>query len=553
MPQIPIEQKNLMDLLKDVTCSEWDRIAFCDYNTDVKFSHKDVFEQISRLHIVFSQYGIKRGDKIAICDKNSSNWAVCFLAAFTYGAVVVPILADFNVDQVDDIVEHSDSKLLLTNLHVFENCKKTDKRMIIDVRTMRAFQSPSESRLSDIFGQLDNLFVQKYPNGVTRDDVVFEDVNPDDLAVISYTSGSTGNPKGVMIPYRAIWSNNVFAHKLFPLAPGSKFLSLLPLAHMFGFAFDFIFPYTLGGHISFLTRIPSPQIVLKAFKEIRPAIIISVPLVIEKIIQGKVLPELRKPTMSLLLKIPGIKTLIYSRIRKQLCDAFGGQFEVVILGGAAVNREVDNLLHEIKFPYTIGYGMTECAPLICYEDYDKFAVGSCGKAVDRMDVKVLSDDPEHISGEIVCRGVNVMLGYYKNEQLSKETIDEDGWLHTGDLGTIDKQGNVFINGRQKNMLLGANGQNIYPEEIESMILSTLKIDETVLVQRDQKLVALIYVSDNTLEINGLTREKFMQNLDTYKKEVNAVLPKFAQLCALEVRDTEFEKTPKRNIKRFLYK
>ena len=553
MTQFPDGQNTIMGLLQYITRSEWDRIAFCDYNTDVKFSHKEVSEHISRLHIVFAQYGIVRGDKIAICDKNSSNWAVCFLAAFTYGAVVVPILADFSVEQVEGIVEHSDSKLLFTNKSVYDACEKIDKDMMIDTKTMCAFLSSSDSPLSSIYNQLDGLFQQKFPNGVNPEDVVFEEVDPEGLAVISYTSGSTGNPKGVMIPYRAIWSNTSFAHKLFDLTPEDKFLSLLPLAHMFGFAFDFIFPYSLGGTITFLTKIPSPKIVLKALNEVRPSLIISVPLIIEKIIKGKVFPELRNPKIRLLLKFPGMKTLIYKRICKQLCDAFGGNFQVVILGGAAVSREVDDFLHEIKFPYTIGYGMTECAPLICYEDYAKFAIGSCGKVVDGMELKILSDDPKHISGEIVCRGVNVMLGYYKNEQLTKETIDEEGWLHTGDLGTIDDEGNLFINGRQKNMLLGANGQNIYPEEVESKILSVLAIDETVLVQRDQKLVALIYVSDATLEVNGLTREQFIANLDEYKKRVNAELPKFAQLVALELRDTEFEKTPKRNIKRFLYK
>lgn len=553
MEQLCNEQETLMMVLQNITRYEWNKIAFSDYNTNIKYNHKEVFEKITRLHIVFEQYGIKRGDKIAICDKNSSNWAICFLAIFTYGAVAVPLLADFNIEQIEAIVEHSDSKLLFTNQQVFKGCNNLDKEILIDVKTFHDFQPSANGKLSKIYSRLNDLFTKKYPNGVTPEDVVFEDVNLDELALLSYTSGSTGNPKGVMVPYRAIWSNNQFARKKFPISSDNAFLSLLPLAHMFGFAFDYIFPYTLGCQITFLTRIPSPQIVLKAFRETRPAFIISVPLVIEKIIKGKVLPKLRTPQMRIMLSIPGMKTMIYKKIRKQLCEAFGGQLKEMILGGAGVSKDVDALLHEIKFPYTIGYGMTECAPLICYASHKEFVVSSCGKVVDGMELKILSDDPQHVSGEIVCRGDNVMLGYYKNEELSKETIDEDGWLHTGDLGTIDKKGNLFICGRKKNLLLGANGQNIYPEEVESKILETPIIDETVLVQRGQKLVALIYVSDTTLESNGLTREQFNGKLDEYKKQINAGLPKYSQLSAIESRDVEFEKTPKRNIKRFLYK
>lgn len=542
-----------MSFLQDITKQEWNEPAFSDYGTDIHYNHKEVFEIIAKIHILLHEYGVKRGDKIAICDKNSSNWVISFLGAFTYGAVVVPMLADFSTEQIDAIVGHSDSVLLFTNRNVFRNSAKLDKGMMIDVKTFRPFQMESSTKLNEIYSRLDCLFDEKYPEGVKPEDVVFEDINPDDLALLSYTSGSTGNPKGVMIPYRAIWSNTVYARKMFPVTPDNKFLSMLPLAHMFGFAFDFFFPYTLGCHITFLTKVPSPAIVLKAFKEVKPLLIISVPLVIEKIIQGKVMPSLRHPKVRLMMKIPGMKKVIYSKVREQLFDAFGGSLAQVVLGGAGVSKEVDQLLHDIKFPYTIGYGMTETAPLICYSFWKDFIPTSCGKPVHRMEVKILSDDPQNTPGEIVCRGMNVMLGYYKNETATNDTIDEEGWLHTGDLGTIDKDGNVFIRGRKKNMLLGANGQNIYPEEIEDKITSTTIIDETVVVQRGQKLVALVYVTDQTLDNNGITREQFSEKLSDLRRTINTELPKFCQLSALEAQNEEFVKTPKRNIKRYLYK
>ena len=547
------EKQTLMGLLQNNIREEWENVVFSDYGSAIEYTHKDVFEKIARMHILFKEYGVKRGDKIALCDKNSSNWGICFMSAFTYGAVVVPMLAEFSMEQIGTIVKHSDAVLLFTNANVFKKSDGLDKGMMIDVKTFTPFAKEADTRLNQAFSKMEEVFSQKYPQGVHREDVVFEDVDPESLALLSYTSGSTGNPKGVMVPYRAIMSNTLFARHEFPMKSGTRFLSILPLAHMFGFAFDFFYPYSCHCRITFLTKVPSPAIVLKAFKDVKPKLIISVPLVLEKIIQGRIMPTLRTRKMRMMLKVPGMKKVIYNKVRKKMIEAFGGEFDQVILGGAGVNREVDQLLHDMHFPYTIGYGMTETAPLICYSHWKKFVASSCGRAVHRMEIKILSDDPQRTPGEIVCRGANVMLGYYKNEEATNAAIDSEGWLHTGDLGTIDKAGNLFIRGRKKNMLLGANGQNIYPEEVEDKVLTTSPIDETVVVQRDQKLVALAYVSDKTLEENELTREQFNNNLDEYRRNINAALPKYSQLTAIEMRDEEFEKTPKRNIKRFLYK
>lgn len=552
------ERKELMQLLEDIIKQEWDKVIFSDYGTNSSYTNQQIFEKIARIHLVLEQAGIKRGDKVALCDKNSSNWAVCFLGIFTYGAVVVPMLAEFSQEQIESIVKHSDSRLLLTNRNVYTKSETLDKTRMIDVKTMRPYVLGDDGieekgELAEIFNKLDQLFNEKYPEGVKPEHVHFEPINPEDLALLSYTSGSTGNPKGVMVPYRAIWSNTIYACETYPIRAEHNFLSMLPLAHMFGFAFDMFFPFCRGCHIYFLTKMPSPQIVLKAFQDVKPFLIISVPLVIEKIIQGKVMPVLRTKKMKVLMKIPGVKQKVYKKIRAQLVNAFGGNFEQVILGGAGVSRDVDKLLHAMKFPYTIGYGMTEFAPLICYENYKTFVSGSCGRAIDRIEIKILSDDPTKVPGEIICRGTSMMLGYYKNEEATNETIDSDGWLHTGDLGTFDKQGNLFIRGRKKNMLLGANGQNVYPEEIEDKITALTIIDECVVVQRGQKLVALVYVSENSLQNNEITFEQFKEKVDEYRKAVNLELPKFSQLSAFEIREEEFVKTPKRNIKRYLYK
>ena len=546
------ESSSIMKVLENSFKKQWDRPLFSDYNSSVNYTYGEVYERIVKIHLFLRECGIKPGDKVALCDKNSSNWGIIYLGLFTYKAVIVPLLADFNVEQIVNLVEHSESKLLFTNRTIYDKTPELHK-MAVDVKTLHPFDVDEASEQSGVFNRLDDVYEREFPNGVRKHDVQFDEEEPEDLSVISYTSGSTGNPKGVMLSYRAMTANNTYGRSELPLKPNSSCLSLLPLAHMFGMAFDFIYPITLGCHIHFLTRMPSPNIVLKAFAEIRPVLIISVPLIIEKIIQGRVMPMLQTRKMRLLMKIPGVRDIIYSQIKKKIGAAFGGKFYEVILGGAGVNSDVETLLNKIRFPYTIGYGMTECAPLICYSDWRTFVKGSCGRAIDGVEIDILSDDPENVPGEIVCRGPVLMSGYYKNPEATEEAIDKEGWLHTGDLGTIDRKGNLFIRGRKKNMLLGANGQNIYPEEIEDVLMSQSLIDEVVVVQREHKLVALIYTSENTLQEHDTTREELLEQFDDMRQEVNVRLPKFSQIAAFELRDEEFEKTPKKSIKRFLYK
>ncbi len=551
-----LNDKPMMAHINSMFKREWDSLAFADYGTDIAYTHKDVFETIKKYHLMFELYGIKPGDKVAICDKNSANWAVVFLSIFTYGAVSVPLLADFHIDQIENLTRHSESKLLITNASVYERASTIDKDKLINITTFRPFAENEnrETELAKVFKQADAEFAKLYPEGSKAEDVNFPEIDLEALALISYTSGSTGNPKGVMLPYRTFWSNVVFCLDTFP-TPGhtDQFMSILPMAHMYGFSIEFLYPMSTGRPIYLLTRIPSPQVLLKAFADVHPFMVVTVPLIVEKIIQGMVFPQLKTPKMKFLLSIPLIKELVYKKINKRLITVFGGRIQEMIFGGAAVNRDVDTFLHRINFPCTTGYGMTECAPLISYVGYKYSKVGSCGKAVDRMEVKVASKDPQHLAGELLVRGTNVMTGYYKNEEATAEVVEKDGWLHTGDLVTIDNEGFIFIRGRKKNMLLGANGQNVYPEEIEDVVLSNTIADECVLVQRDQKFVALVYVNGFTLEKNKIQPHQLQYVFESSRHTVNELLPKFAQLSSFEVRSEEFEKTPKKNIKRYLYK
>jgi long-chain acyl-CoA synthetase len=536
-------QKN-RSVMRVIECSirnHWTSPAFSDYNTSISFTFQDLANQIRKMHIFFKENGIKKGDKVAVCDKNSSYWAISTLAALTYGAVVVPILVDFHGDQIVNVVNHSDSKMMFTSPIVR---KKIEKAL-----TAAGSEKLDHCEFVDI-----SIVGEKDPTiDLTPDDVHYFTDDPDGLALINYTSGSTGFSKGVMLPYRCIWSNVAFGDEKLGLRECCKVLSLLPMAHMYGFTFEYFYEFCMGGHITFLTKPPSPTVLAKALSDIKPDVLICVPLIVEKIIQSRVFPKLKSLATQSLMVLPFVKGMIYRKIRQRIIDFFGGQFYEVIVGGAAFNQEVENFLSYIKFPYTVGYGMTECGPIICYRDYHTFVPRSCGQVVPRMELKVLSQDPANVEGEIVVRGDNVMLGYYKNEEATRAAIDSEGWLHTGDLGTVDSDGNVFIRGRQKNMLLGANGQNIYPEEIEEKFTSHALIDECVVVQRDQQLIGLVYTSDETLKAHGLSREEFISQLPRYCKYVNGMLPSFYKVTKLESMDTEFEKTPKRNIKRFLYK
>ena len=532
----------------------WDLDALTDYN-GATLQYKDVARKIEKLHIIFELSGIKQGDKIAVCGRNSSHWGVTFLAALTYGAVIVPILHEFKADNIHNIVNHSEARLLLVGDMVWENLNENAMPLLEGVILMNDYTLlvSRSNKLDYARDNLNELFGKKFPRNFRREHVNYRRDMPEELAVINYTSGTTSYSKGVMIPYRALWSNTQFAYNALKMGPGDKLVSMLPMAHMYGLAFEFIYEFCAGCHIYFLTRTPSPKIIFQAFAEVKPNLVVAVPLIIEKIIKKNVLPKLETPAMKILLKVPIINDKIKATVREQMINAFGGNFYEIVVGGAAFNQEIEQFLKSIDFPYTVGYGMTECAPIICYEDWKEFKAGSCGKAAPRMEVKILSPDPENIVGEIVCKGPNVMLGYYKNPEATAEVIDKDGWLHTGDLGIMDAEGNITIKGRSKNMLLGASGQNIYPEEIEDKLNNMPFVAESIIIQQaDSRLAALVYPDFDEAFAHGMDNDAIAQSMEENRLNLNAELPAYSQIARVKIYPEEFEKTPKKSIKRFLY-
>ena len=545
------------EIIEKCIIDNWDLDALTDYK-GITLQYHDVARKIEKLHIMFENSGVQRGDKIALCGRNSAHWAVAFLATLTYGAVAVPILHEFTPEQIHNIVNHSESKILFVGDIVgtqVDATKMPSLEGIINIPDYSLALSRTD-KLTYAREHLNELYGRKFPKYFRREHVkYYHEQRPDELALINYTSGTTGFSKGVMIPYRALWGNYDFAvHVLGKVINrGDRVISILPMAHMYGMAFEFIFEFLYGCHIYYLTRIPSPAIIAQAFAEVRPQIIIAVPLVIEKIIRKKVFPKIQSGKVRLLRNIPIINKKVEEKICDQVKQAFGGRFYEIIIGGAAFNQEVEQFLHRINFPYTVGYGATECAPIICYSDYQTFVPGSCGRAVIHMEVKIDSPDPANVPGEILARGTNVMLGYYKNEEATRQTIDNEGWYHTGDLGTMDAYGNVFIKGRSKNMLLGASGQNIYPEEIEDKLNSLPLVVESVVVQRETKLVGLVYPDYDEANALGLSTSDIEVQMQQNLQDLNLVQPAYCKLATIEIQDKEFEKTPKKSIKRYLYK
>ena len=535
----------------------WDMDALTDYK-GVTLQYKDVARKIEKLHIMFESSGVVKGDKIALCGRNSAHWAVAFLATLTYGAVAVPILHEFTPEQIHNIVNHSEAKLLFVGDVVattIDGTKMPDIEGIIYIPDYSLVLSRTD-KLTYAREHLNEMYGRKYPKYFRKEHVeYYVEQSPNEMALINYTSGTTGFSKGVMVPYRALWSNYDFAMDVIGrdhVKSGTNTLSILPMAHMYGMAFEFIFEFLHGCHIFYLTRIPSPAIIAQAFADIKPSIVISVPLVIEKIIKKKVFPKLQNQRMKLLLNMPVINKKVKEKICEQVTNAFGGNFYEVIIGGAAFNQEVEKFMHDIGFPYTVGYGATECAPIICYRDWREFVPGSCGRAVRNMEVKIDSSSPSIVPGEILARGMNVMLGYYKNEEATRQAIDNEGWYHTGDLGTMDADGNVFIKGRSKNMLLGASGQNIYPEEIEDKLNSMPLVIESIIIQKDEKLVGLVHPDFDEMKNLGLSKEDLEKIMEQNRQELNAEMPAYSKISAIKLHEEEFEKTPKKSIKRFLY-
>ena len=541
-------------LIEESIKKNWDLDALTDYK-GATLQYKDVARKIEKIHIILEESGVQKGDKIAICGRNSSHWGVTFLAILTYGGVAVPILHEFKADNVHNIVNHSEAKLLFVGDMVWENLNENAMPNLEGILLMNDFTilvSRSE-KLDYARAHLNEMFGKKFPRNFRRQHVEYHKEAPDELAVLNYTSGTTSNSKGVMLPYRAVWSNIRFALDVLPLKPGNRLVSMLPMAHMYGLAFEFLYPLCFGCHIYFLTRTPSPKIILQAFAEVKPELVIAVPLIIEKIIKKNVLPKLETPTMKFLLKVPIVSDKIKEKVREQIMQAFGGNFYEIVVGGAAFNQEIEQFMRSINFPYTVGYGMTECAPLIAYEDWKEFKQASCGKPVHRMEVKILSPDPQNIVGEIVCKGDNMMLGYYKNPEATAETIDKDGWLHTGDLGVMDAEGNITIKGRSKNMILGSSGQNIYPEEIEDKLNNMPFVSESIIIQQaDGKLAALIYPDFDDAFAHGLDDKAVENAMEENRVNLNAELPAYEQIARIKIYHEEFEKTPKKSIKRFLY-
>ena len=531
----------------------WDQDALTDYQ-GVTLQFHDVARKIEKIHILFENSGVEKGDKIAICGRNSAHWAVAYLATLTYGAVAVPILHEFNGEQIQNIVNHSESKLLFIGDYAVKTIDPDampSLEAIINLPDFSLMLSRSE-KISYAREHLNMLFGSKYPRAFRAEHVNYYKDEAEELALINYTSGTTGFSKGVMLPYRALWGNVEFIiNRLGKVVkPGDNMLSILPMAHMYGMAIEFLFGFCNGCHLFFLTRLPSPAIIADAFANVRPAIIITVPLIIEKIIRKRVFPKIQDNRMRLLLAMPFVSKKVKERIYKEVYKAFGGNFYEIIVGGAPLSKEVEEFMLSINFPLTVGYGTTECAPLISYCDWKDFQGGSCGVPVDRMEVKILSQDPENIPGEIITRGTNMMLGYFKNPEATHQAIDKDGWYHTGDLATMSASGHIFIRGRIKNMLLGANGQNVYPEEIEDKLNTMAMVAESLIVQRGDKLVALVYPDKD--EMMNFSEEELERIMEQNRQELNNTLPVYSRISAVELQAEEFAKTPKKSIKRYLY-
>lgn len=546
-------EESFLKYIEDSIKNYWDRPALTDFKGATS-SYKDVARKIEKLHLLFEHSGIRKGDKIALCSRNTSNWGIAFLATLSYGAVVVPILNEFKPDNVHHIVNHSEAKILFAGDVVWENLDESAMTNLDGVIRMEDFslRHANKKDLQQARTRLNELFGKKYPDRFRPEDVHYEYEQPEQLALINYTSGTTSSSKGVMLPYRSLWANLQFAIDTLGHNPGEQIVCMLPMAHMYGLAFEFIYQFVNGTHIHFLSRTPSPKIIADAFAEVKPDLIITVPLVIEKIIKKKVFPTIEKPHMKILMNIPIINDKIRETIRQKVIDAFGGRFKELIIGGAALNKEVETFLRSIRFPYTVGYGMTECGPLLSYDDWQTFRQGSCGKAVPRVELRIDSHDQQNVVGEILAKGVCVMDGYYKNPEATAAAIDEDGWLHTGDMGIIDEDGYLFIKGRCKNMILSANGQNIYPEEIEDHLNNMPYVSESLIIEKEGKLIALIYPDFELLNSEKIADDKVSDLMAENLKELNQLLPAYSQVSTFKLFNEEFEKTPKRSIKRFLY-
>jgi long-chain acyl-CoA synthetase len=544
---------NLIAVFETAIRDNWELTALSDYGGE-SYAYRQIGERILKIHAVFKAAGIQKGDHIALLGKNSAQWCMVYLATLTYGAVIVPILPDFKPADIYYIVTHSDSLILYVEETLFRDLDAESMPMLTHILKIQDdavlfTRGPSVEtpETSDPGSRMGNP-----RSGFSPDKISFPSSHPDDIAVISYTSGTTGFSKGVVLQHKSLLGNILFAHRNMPLNPRDKILSFLPLAHTYGCAFEFLFPFTLGCDITFLTKTPSPKIIMQAFQEIRPALILSVPLVIEKIYKSQILPALRKPAVRILAHIPVINNLVYGKIRKKMVEVFGGNFRELVIGGAPFNVEAERFFKKMDFPFTVGYGMTECGPLISYASWKTTQVGASGRAVDELEVRIDSPDPHHRSGEILMRGSHVMLGYYKNEEATKAALDEAGWLHSGDLGIIDKKGNIYIKGRSKNMILGPSGKNIYPEEIESVLNNRFMVMESLVIEHNEKLAALIYPDYDAMEKAGHKKEELDGIFKGYIHDLNHHLPKHIRIAEFEIVQTEFEKTPKKSIKRFLY-
>ena len=523
------------------------------------YQYKDVARVIEKLHIILEASGVERGDKVAICGRNSVRWGVAFLATLTYGAVAVPILHEFHPEQIHDLVNHSEAKLLFVGDQVWPKLDP-DK-----MPGLEGIFSNSSDEYSLLVGRTDKvryarenlnrLFGEKFPMNFRKHHIsYYKEQSPDELAVLNYTSGTTSNSKGVMIPYRALWSNYSFAVEKMGehLKAGDNVVSMLPMAHVFGMSFEFLFEFLHGVHVYYMTKMPSPANLVKTFAEVKPRIVIAVPLIIEKIVRKAIFPKIQAPAIRLALMTPFLRDRIKMQIRRRMQQAFGDNFYEVIMGGAAVNQDIEIFLQGIGFNYTVGYGATECAPIITYQDWHTYRASSCGKAAPRMEVRIDSSDPQNVPGEILARGMNVMLGYYKNEEATRQTIDSEGWYHTGDLGVMDAEGNVFIKGRSKNMLLGANGQNIYPEEIEDKLASLPCVTECLVIQRGEHLYGLVYADPDEVQKQRLDRQGLEALMEQNRQQLNQIVPAYARVQAIVLMPDEFEKTPKKSIKRYKY-